>query len=417
MSSHDSTPKKRRWDASDSTLDKTGAPTDTHPAQSAYVPPPMDASSRKGSAVAEPLTANVDINHSRNRQTLAKGSTHKRIMEATGTEVTTRGRFYANPDGATPAEPPLHLHVEAPTQEALDKAVAMIEHMKNEQVSEPAASVDEVSRSFAGTHFGSDSRRSGSRLNSGSYGRVQNKIFIEIESERGFNVRAKLIGTGGENMKYIQSTTGARVQVRGHGSGFFEGQADASQEPMHLLIIADNDAVMDQAHAYCQSLVDTVHAQYSEFKETGGRRSDRHHRDQYGHGGRYSSWQQQYSQPYDPAYAQNYPQQSYAETHYSQPASHFGAAGSGEQSAADAAAYEEYVNYCAQYYQYYGTYPDYSAYYAQADPSQYAEQHSATATPAADQSASPGTMPAARDEDGYHNVPPPATYSNGHKKR
>ncbi|KAJ1740333.1 hypothetical protein LPJ55_001195 [Coemansia sp. RSA 990] len=405
MSSHDSTARKRRWDASDAS-----ASTETQSAQ--YVPPPMDASSRKGSAT-EPLTANVDINHSKNRQTLAKGSTHKRIMEVTGTQVTTRGRFYADPDSATLAEPPLHLHIEAATQEALDMAIAMIENMKNEQALEPSASVDEVSRSFAGTHFGNDSRRS-SRLNSGSYGRAQAKIFVEIESERGFNVRAKLIGTGGENMKYIQSTTGARVQVRGHGSGFFEGPSDASQEPMHLLIIADNDAIMDQAHAYCQSLVDTVHAQYNEFKESGGRRSDRH-RD-YGHG-RYNNWQQQYPQSYD-NYPQNYPQQGYAETHYPQPASHVGAAaGSGEQSAADAAAYEEYANYCAQYYQYYGTYPDYSAYYAQADPSQYAEQHSATATPAADQPASPGTMPAARDEDGYHNVPPPASYSNGRKRR
>ncbi|KAJ2451181.1 hypothetical protein EV183_003765 [Coemansia sp. RSA 2336] len=361
MSSHDSTVRKRRWDASDA-----GAPTETHPAP--YVPPPMDASSRKNSA-AEPLTANVDINHSKNRQMLAKGSTHKRIMEVTGTQVTTRGRFYADPDSATLAEPPLHLHIEAETQASLDMAIAMVENMKHEQTLEPPASVDEVSRSFAGTHFGNDSRRSGSRLNSGSYGRVQAKLFVDIESERGFNVRAKLIGTGGENMKYIQSTTGARVQVRGNGSGFFEGPNDSAPEPMHLLIIADNDAVLDQAQTYCQSLVDTVHAQYNEFKETG--------------------------------------------------ASHMGAsAGSGEQSAADAAAYEEYANYCAQYYQYYGTYPDYSAYYAQADPSQYAAaQHSATATPVADQPASPATMPAARDEDGYHNVPPPASYSNGRTRR
>ncbi|KAJ2389207.1 hypothetical protein H4S02_002484 [Coemansia sp. RSA 2611] len=384
----------------------------------AYVPPPMDAPRRSSASEPGAFAKDVDINHSENRQALAKGTTHRRIMEATATEVTTRGRYYANPDEATPADPALHLHVEAATQEALDRAVAMIERMKTENAPERSASVDEMSHSFASTHFSGDRYR-GARSNSGALHQLQDKIFIEIESERGFNVRAKLIGTGGENMKYIQNTTGARVQVRGRGSGFFEGQGDPeAQEPMHLLVMADSEDVLGQAREYCRSLVDTIHAQYNEFREYGGRRGDRHShresRDSYEHSTRHNSRQQQYQQ----AYSQPYPQQEYGAPQYAQPTNYSGAVGEGGQPAADAAAYEEYAKYCAQYYQYYGTYPDYSAYYA--DPNaaqyQYPGQQPSTGALATDQPGDTSVAPDGSEQNGYHSVPPPQSYSNGYKK-
>ncbi|KAJ2820662.1 hypothetical protein IWW50_004969 [Coemansia erecta] len=337
-------------------------------------------------------------------------------MDATATEVTTRGRYHANVEDATPADPVLHLHVEAATQESLDQAVAMIERLKAETPSEQSGSIDDMSNSFAGTHFGGDRHRS-SRMNSGSSYNLQDKIFVEIESERGFNVRAKLIGTGGENMKYIQSATGARVQVRGRGSGFFEGHGGAEdQEPMHLLVMAGSDDVLNQARNYCRSLVDTMHAQYNEFKEHGGRRGDRHshrdNRDRYGHNGRQQQYQQQYAHPY--------PQQDHTALQYQQTTPYSGAPSEGDQSAAQAAAYEEYANYCAQYYQYYGTYPDYSAYYSQADPNtaqyQQAEQPSQSVGMPVDHPNGVNAAPETSEQDGYHNVPPPPNYSNGHKK-
>ncbi|KAJ2188023.1 hypothetical protein GGH18_003760, partial [Coemansia sp. RSA 530] len=361
--------KKRRWDEGGDTSDKPA--TEQHPVERsdegkaadvssdvAYVPPPMSAPKQLSESTSEVFSKDVDINHSANRQSLAKGATHKLIMEATATEVTTRGRYYSNTGDATLAEPVLHLHVEATTQESLDQAVSMIERLKTEPPPEQSASVDEMSNSFAGTHFSGDRSRSG-RASSGNSYNLQEKIFIEIESERGFNVRAKLIGTGGENMKYIQSTTGARVQVRGRGSGFFEGQGGPDdQEPMHLLVIADSETVLNQAREYCRSLVDTMHAQFNEFKENGGRRSDRgghrDSRDRHGHSSHYGSRQpQQYQQNYGQQYARSYSQQEYSAPQYQQPAPYSGAIGEGDPATAQAAAYDEYANYCAQYYQYY----------------------------------------------------------------
>ncbi|KAJ2267448.1 hypothetical protein EV176_005260, partial [Coemansia sp. RSA 451] len=97
MSSQDSTLKKRRWDEGGDTSDKPA--TEQHPVERsdegkaadvssdvAYVPPPMGAPKQLSESTSEVFSKDVDINHSANRQSLAKGATHKLIMEATATE-------------------------------------------------------------------------------------------------------------------------------------------------------------------------------------------------------------------------------------------------------------------------------------------------------------------------------------------
>ncbi|KAJ2707568.1 hypothetical protein H4R19_004890 [Coemansia spiralis] len=342
----------------------------------------MDAAPPRSESVTRAFCADVDISHSANRQALAKGATHSIIMEATDTEITTRGRYLDDPATATPDDPALHLHVEAGDQAALDRAVEMIEQMKLE------GGLDHLPHASdrASHHPGGDRHRSGRSGPDASYC-YTDKVFLEVESGRGFNVRAKLIGTGGENMRYIQDTTGARVQVRGRGSGYADGPPGLdSSEPMHLLVMADSEDVLCQAREYCRSLVDTVHAQHNEFRDGGGgggRRHDRHghrdgHRDSWSRHDSHHAPQQQ--QLYAPEQAMAYPAQ--------QPAA----------DAAAAAAYNEYAAYCTQYYQYYGQYPDYSAYYAQADPG---------AAPMPD---------AAAGQDGYHSVPPPVNYAGNGRK-
>ncbi|KAJ2861851.1 hypothetical protein GGI22_002341, partial [Coemansia erecta] len=53
-------------------------------------------------------------------------------MEATGVEISTKGRYYSNPSDATPEDPALYLYVQAQSQQSLDNAIAMIERMKAE---------------------------------------------------------------------------------------------------------------------------------------------------------------------------------------------------------------------------------------------------------------------------------------------
>ncbi|KAJ2001011.1 aconitate hydratase [Coemansia thaxteri] len=419
------------------------APSETLPEQQAlhaYVPPPMEDTLRKQSASAL-FTVDVDINHSENRQTLSKSATHVVIMEATGVEIATRGRHYANSAEATSADPALHLHVEAPSQDMLTKAIDMIEAMKTEE--QHARSMVPRNGSDA-ADIGDNAypeQLSGRQSSAGGGAqRLQDKVYIEVETVRGFNVRAKVIGTGGENMKYIQNTTGARVQVRGNGSGCSDGEPGSDPyEPMHLFITASSEHALNQAKDYCKSLVETIHAQYHEFKDSGGRRYESSHarRDSRDHHDRHSSRHRssdRYSgrsqqpfqpQPQPPGYSQPHQQEYPQHYHQAVPA-----------TAAEAAAYEEYANYYAQYYQYYGTYPDPSAYYSQADPSaaqprypvseqcaQGADQQSHPPQPSASTAnfaAGCNNSPpynAQSYQNGYHSVPPPTDYSSNRNNK
>ena len=61
-----------------------------------------------------------------------------------------------------------------------------------------------------------------------------------MEPISGFNLRAQVVGHGGENVKYIQSETGSgcRVQIKGRGSGFNDPQTGQEHdEPMYLHIV------------------------------------------------------------------------------------------------------------------------------------------------------------------------------------
>ncbi|KAJ2491617.1 aconitate hydratase [Coemansia sp. RSA 2050] len=422
---------------------------------SAYMPPPKSETSQKLGAPAA-FTTDVDINDSDNRQTLAKNSTHIAVIEATGVEIATRGRRYDDASKATPADPALHLHVEAASQEMLNKVVEITETMKRE---DPATSLASGNDRDSADLAHLDNQPSGCQSSaSGNSQRFQDKVYIEVESTRGFNVRAKVIGTGGENMKFIQNTTGARVQVRGNGSGCDENAPGSDPyEPMHLYITAASEDALSQAKGYCTSLIETLHAQYYEFKDISGRRyepnsshrdsrdrerdrdryqpsrhrGDRHHYDR-SQQAYYPSRQEYHSrqeyaprQEYPPQiqheYLQSYPQQGYSQQQHEPTPS----------AATSTAAYDEYAKYYAEYYQYYGAYPDQSAYYSQAEHGtthtaypgtgyypqdtylQHQPHHSVTSTTNTNShydKASPGnTSPR---QNGYHSVPPPTDYSN-----
>jgi hypothetical protein len=58
-----------------------------------------------------------------------------------------------------------------------------------------------------------------------------------MDGTNGFPMRGKIVGPMGANMKHIQSTTDARVQLRGIGSGFREPNTNVElPEPMFIQI-------------------------------------------------------------------------------------------------------------------------------------------------------------------------------------
>lgn len=59
---------------------------------------------------------------------------------------------------------------------------------------------------------------------------------VGLEPQRGFNLRAKIVGPMGENVKWIQGETGnSRIQVMGHGSGYIDNETGREvDKPMFL---------------------------------------------------------------------------------------------------------------------------------------------------------------------------------------
>lgn len=65
----------------------------------------------------------------------------------------------------------------------------------------------------------------------------EEKLSVGLEPISGFNLRAQVVGRGGDNVKYIQQETSCKVQIKGRGSGFMEPQSgQESDEPMYLHI-------------------------------------------------------------------------------------------------------------------------------------------------------------------------------------
>jgi len=66
-------------------------------------------------------------------------------------------------------------------------------------------------------------------------------VFVGIEPDRTFNARAKIVGPQGAYVKHIQQETGAKVQLKGRGSGYVEPTSGTEAfEPLHIHITCVN---------------------------------------------------------------------------------------------------------------------------------------------------------------------------------
>merc|ERR1711977_615965 len=84
-----------------------------------------------------------------------------------------------------------------------------------------------------------------------------------IEQDRAFNVVRKLLGDRGSHMKSIAEGTGAKLRIRGRGSGFLEGpQQVEADEPLMICISAESCEGFKMAVQDVESLLEHVHDQY-----------------------------------------------------------------------------------------------------------------------------------------------------------
>lgn len=90
---------------------------------------------------------------------------------------------------------------------------------------------------------------------------------VGIEQDRAFNVVRELLGERGSHMKSIADSTGAKLRIRGRGSGFKEGpdMKEASDEPLMVCISASTRVGFDSAVEDVESLMEYVHDLYRTF--------------------------------------------------------------------------------------------------------------------------------------------------------
>ncbi|KAM5435720.1 hypothetical protein MferCBS31731_006169 [Microsporum ferrugineum] len=362
----------------------------------------------------------IEVNDLRNRYTITKSTTQKMIKEETGADVTTRGNYLPDKSMATPSNPPLYLHVTSRTREGLDKAVEKIEELMKQEL---PVLVDE--RRFR-------RREPPEPVERDEFGRrkwPEERIPIDLEPIPGFNLRAQVVGQGGQYVKHIQQKTHCRVQIKGRGSGFKEhGTNQESDEPMYLHVAGPDPNEVQNAKALCEDLLSNVKEQYEKFKENPPPQRSYHGGGGYGHRDRH-----QYGLGYSSGGGPHggggggYNSHSSPQT----PSGMSPQSGSGTTPTPSAGGSQS--DYSAQYAQYYGGqdpyaayggYQNYVAYYQYyqqqaAQQQQQQPQHSgATAPPPPppDSAAPPPPPPPPSSEtpppppppsSGYNSVPPP----------
>ena len=223
-----------------------------------------------------------------------------------------------------------------------------------------------------------------------------------MENVPGFNLRAQVVGQGGQYVKHIQTTTGCRVQIKGRGSGFMEhSTGQESDEPMYLHVAGPQPDKVQEAKGLCEDLLASVRENYERFKANPPPQRLESYTDGYGadaNRGSYSSYGR--SGSYNQSSYNNNAQASYGQSPYSASPAPGTAAQQPAMSPTDQATTDYYAQYYANQpggdpYAAYGGYANYVAYYQQYYQQQ-AQQQQAPPPPAAD-----------GGYQGYQQQPPP----------
>ncbi|GAA5993568.1 hypothetical protein JCM10908_000115 [Rhodotorula pacifica] len=243
-------------------------------------PPPPSSAGHKGERdrdrEAGLFVEDIEINDLRNRYLLTKGPTQQQILADTGANVLTRGVWYPDKSMATEKDPPLYLHITGDTPEKLALGVAAVRALIDQDLNLLAGGP----RGPGGAHGppghgeGSPAGGGGGGERDSGYGQrrrwPEEKLPIELEPLRNFNVRAKVVGPGGLFVKYIQQETGTRVQIKGQGSGYIETETGReSEEPMHINVGGPEPQMIERALELAKDLLVVIREKHAEALQQG----------------------------------------------------------------------------------------------------------------------------------------------------
>ncbi|EKD04685.1 hypothetical protein A1Q2_01023 [Trichosporon asahii var. asahii CBS 8904] len=213
---------------------------------------------RRAGAPEGDFVKDIEINDLRNRYVLTRSSTQKN--DETGASIETKGVWVPDRSRMPPGEMPLYLHIVAKSQVILDAAVAKVNELIDQELGPLIEERTLIARA----------RATGQPLPPGVGQRQkwpEEKLFIGLDPIRNFNIRAKVVGPGGMFVKYIQAETGARVQIKGRGSGFIENDTGReSDEAMHISIVAPTDEQIQRAKILADDLLMVLRIEYDKAR-------------------------------------------------------------------------------------------------------------------------------------------------------